>query len=181
MTKMLHSWVDYPFYLAQESILNQKIISNAINALYNHAQPSPNQLSEQHILILFRIVTKNNIYKTVGPMKIFNITPENFEQYKKYILEQVNFMESGYSDLEIIKIVFSYGLREGQADLRFTSKLGNVKIPVTATQNYMHYKLPVFMDPLAYGNIIFSNSELTIAQSENGNTYHILQNKSKDL
>ena len=80
--------------------------------------------------------------------------------------------QNGYDDIEINKIVFSYGVRVGTAPTNLLDKPSGKSI----TSNYKHYKLVNSMDPLSYGNIIdiIQIDEVTskyFIQADSGNNF----------
>ena len=61
----------------------------------------------------------------------------------------IDLKTGGYEDVPINAIIFSFGIRSGLAPLKGIQT--DVKY-----QNYHHFKFPITMDPLKYGNIITS-------------------------
>ncbi len=123
-------------------------------------------------MVLFRIVSSDNIHKTLGSLKLLN--KEDIDYYKAYINNILSYKQNEYNEIEVSKIVFSYGIREGLAPEN-TKVVSEAK---SILQNYKHYKLPITMDSLQYGNpinIINVCDSLTIyiIQASNGNVFNI--------
>lgn len=105
------------------------------------------------------------------------------DYYKNYIKNILAFKEGNYDDLEINKIIFSYGIREGLAPSNPKITLGgaNPWLGKSILQSPFfpegdkHYKLPITMDPIQYGNIInvFDSDTSYVIQAANGNVYNI--------
>lgn len=87
-----------------------------------------------------------------------NSTDNDKKKYTKYIINVLSLKSNGYSDLNINQIIFSYGFKEGIVENKDNSlsikELNTINKSIT--QNYKHYKLPVTLDPLAYGKLINS-------------------------
>jgi len=129
----------------------------------------------QHILLQFRILTCDGIYKTVGKLLQLNNNNLDKDFLKTFIQNVIEEKTSGYSDIELTKIIFSYGIRDGLAPANInTDKEAN-----TILYNYKHYKLAVSLDPLDFGeiiNIIKTDNRTTyIVQNINGNLYTFTQ------
>ena len=164
------SWKNYTFYLKSEAVLSEKLINVAITNFFDVEVSK--LTSNQHIIVLFRVVTPDNIHKTLGPLKLLN--KDDLEYYKTHIGNILAYKMSGYDDVEITKIRFSFGVREGLAPEN-TKEVPEGK---SIVQNYKHYKLPITMDPLGYGNPInvFNISEsatVYLIQANNGNVFNI--------
>lgn len=84
-------------------------------------------------------------------MQILNTDQKSKNYYIEYINNQIDFVLSGYSDLTIKAIFFSYGFRNGLAE---NSILQSKDFEPTVMQNFNHYKIPVTLDPCKYGNVI---------------------------
>jgi hypothetical protein len=151
--KKLFSWKNYFFYLKTESVINNKVINLAID---NFCKIHLNKLSDdQHMAILFRVCGTDNIFRTIGTLRLIN--KQDKELYKTFINDVFDSQYGNYSELLINQIVFSYGIREGIAPINrsINTSVGlNKQINDSITQNYKHYKLPITLDPLNYGNLI---------------------------
>jgi hypothetical protein len=164
------SWKNYTFYLKSEAILSEKLINLAVTNFFDvEVTKLP---SNHHIVVIFRIVSSDNIHKTLGSLKVLN--KEDVDYYKAYINNILAYKLNEYDDIEISKIVFSYGIREGLAPEN-TKVIPDGK---SILQNYKHYKLPITMDPLQYGNpvnVFNVNDGLTVyvIQTNNGNVFNI--------
>jgi hypothetical protein len=164
------TWKNYTFYLKSEAILSEKLINLAVTNFFDvEVAKLP---SNHHIVVIFRIVSSDNIHKTLGSLKVLN--KEDVDYYKAYINNILAYKLNEYDDIEISKIVFSYGIREGLPPEN-TKVIPEGK---SILQNYKHYKLPITMDPLQYGNpvnVFNVNDGLTVyvIQSNNGNVFNI--------
>ena len=164
------SWKNYTFYLKSEAVLSEKLINVAVTNFFDVEVSK--LTSNQHIVVLFRVVTPDNIHKTLGPLKLLN--KDDLEYYKTHIGNILAYKMSGYDDVEITKIRFSFGVREGLAPEN-TKEISEGK---SIVQNYKHYKLPITMDPLGYGNPlnVFNLSDSVTVywiQANNGNAFNI--------
>ena len=171
------SWNNYKFFLKNESVLSSKLVNLAIDNFFN---TKVNILpADSHLIILFRIVTGDNIYKTIGKLRVINTNEKSY--YKEYIQNFINFTQNNYSDTLITKIVFSYGIREGTVPANY---MGAQEKP-SIYQNYRHYKLPVTNDVLQFGKVIRIMHEegktIYILHAENSNVFIIEQSFKNDL
>src|SRR5205807_2456147 len=68
-----------------------------------------------------------------------------------YILDEIKDKSEYYLEQSIISIVFTYAIREGRALEKIVSK-------DTQFHHYQHHKLPITMDPLKYGDLLYKNN-----------------------
>lgn len=80
-----------------------------------------------------------------------NSTDNDKKKYTKYIINYLSLKSNGYAEFNINQIIFSYGIKDGIIESNIQS---NNPLNKSITQNYKHYKLPVTLDPLAYGKLI---------------------------
>ena len=82
-------------------------------------------------------------------MKLLIISPK--ELFKEYLFSRLGVIGDAYKDVGIVQIKFEYIIREGLAndDRAF---IQNLEYSVN-TYSYNNYKLPLSMDPQAFGEI----------------------------
>jgi len=113
--------------------------------------------NNKHIIVLFRIVYVNGIYNTLGHLQKLNKEDMNF--YINYINDILSIKSNDYKEQEIIKIIVSYGVRDGKA---LTKNVKQFNKPKIVHQNYKHYKLPITLNPLNYGSLIHFDKSLNM-------------------
>jgi hypothetical protein len=187
--KMNFNWHNYYFNLKYETQLTESLINKAIDNWTTKTQSKVAGWTESnHVIVLFRIATPSNTYKTIGTLQALNI--EDIQYYKNYIINRLASANSGYADLELTKIIFSYGVRSGKAPANLMSD-ASLNADKIIFQNYRHFKLPNSLNPLAYGSVISSSpygsieddgyqATLYIMQSHLGNVYHIIAKEVGD-
>jgi hypothetical protein len=113
---------------------------------------------------------------TLGPMIRVNINEASMEYIIKKIITILSLKNDGYKNKGLNSIIFHYGFVDGVAP----NTKNNVLEKSGIYQNYRHYKLPFFLDPLKYGLLLHEEDRLEqghfyILQNNNGNTFKILQ------
>ena len=109
----------------------------------------------QHIIFLFRLQWSDNQFATIGNLQRLNI--EDKDYIFNYILDEIKDKSDYYQEQSIISIVFTYAIREGKA----LEKSQTTKIQF---HNYQHHKLPITMDPLEYGDLLYINGNDYVVQ-----------------
>jgi hypothetical protein len=101
------------------------------------------------MFILFKVKYVNKKFSTIGKLQRNNKSDKNW--YIDFILENMKFKSEYYNETQIDSFVFSYGFKDGN----ITNK-DNLNYNVTF-QNYKNNNLPISMNPLDYGRLIFQN------------------------
>jgi hypothetical protein len=143
-------WDNYKINISNEFILSNDLIEKIINDFWINKVEKIN--INQHIIVLFRIVTSDNLYYTIGQLQSLNKTDK--EYYIQYIQNVLSIKNDYYKEAILNSIIFSYGIREG-LDMTNKSTLKEITRE-TKYHFYKHYKLPVAFDPLKYGKVITS-------------------------
>jgi len=145
--KNLKLWTSY-YFKVNNNVINKELIRYAVNSFWKEISKiiEPNQ----HIIALFRIKTNENIVLTLGQLQKLSI--EDKEYFINYISDILIFKSDEYKEKILIEIIFSYGVRPGSIDKNVLLK---DVIKGTNYLNYKHYKLPVTLDPLNYGKILY--------------------------
>lgn len=146
-------WKNIFIPLQAGSTLTNKLIDSHVNMFWKDVVEKIND--DQHILFLFRIQKDNGQFLTLGKLQQLN------KEDKKYIIEYIsNIIElqnNYYLEMPIIKLAFSYGIRDGKAIVK--SQVQN-----TNYHNYYHYLFPITFNPLEYGKLIFHSGNNYIVQ-----------------
>ena len=105
-----------------------------------------------------------------------NINESSMEYIIKKIITILSLKNDGYKNKGLNSIIFHYGFVDGVAP----NTKNNVLEKSGIYQNYRHYKLPYFLDPLKYGLLLHEedrsdSGHFYILQNNNGNTFKILQ------
>lgn len=98
-------------------------------------------------MVSFRLVTNDNIPKTLGQMIFLNKTNESLEFYIEYLWDLLNKKQDGYNNVELRKVVFSFGIRKGLAK----ENQIEIKERDLNTTNYYKYLIPITLNPLEFG------------------------------
>lgn len=123
-------------------------MTESINAFWKEI--SKKLVNDQHLIALFRIQTEENIVLTLGQLQKLSI--EDKEYYIDYVSDILSFKTDEYNNKIVNQIIFSYGIRTGKIEKQLTLTEVTKNIDY---QNYKHYKLPVTLDPLKYGKILY--------------------------
>jgi hypothetical protein len=95
---------------------------------------------------MFRLQWDDNQFVTIGNLQKLNNNDKNY--IFNYILDDLKDKSDYYKETAINSIVFTYAIREG----RSPEKLLISKI------QYQDHKLPITMDPLKYGKLLFQQN-----------------------
>jgi DNA polymerase type B, organellar and viral len=106
----------------------------------------PNVSDNQHIIFLFRLQWIDNQFVTIGNLQRLNNNEKDY--IFNYILDEVKDKSDYYKETAIKSIVFTYAIRDGKAIEKVLST--NIQY-----HNYHHHNLPITMDPLEYGDLLF--------------------------
>src|ERR1700760_503040 len=147
-------WDNFRYPLNEEALINQKISNDSIDNFWLKVvkKVKPNN----HLFILFRVKTSDH-YLTLGYLQKLNLNDKEY-----------------FKNIYIDEIIISYGIREGKiirAEVKQTSNF----------QNYKHFKLPITLNPLEYGYVIFQSENHYIVEINTGTiaTIHIKEDKSE--
>jgi len=139
-------WGFYSININKPSIISNSLIKMAINDFWSNIVNK--MKDDKHIIVLFRIVYPNDIYNTLGQLKRLNKNDKNY--YISYINDILSIKNNEYKSLPINKIIVNYGVRDGLASKKETIKPKNIIF-----HRYKNYKLPITINPLEYGNLIY--------------------------
>jgi len=143
-------WRNYIINIDKPSLFNNSVIEKAINNFWDNNVI--NLIDDKHIIALFRIVYSNGIYNTLGLLKKLN--KEDKIYYINYINGILSIKSNVYKEQEIIKIIVSFGVRNGKAIIKKNKNDHQFNPKTILYQNYKHYDLPVTLNPLNYGTLI---------------------------
>lgn len=149
-------WDNYKIQLTEEVLINKEVINDSIDNFW--LKVIKKVKSNNHLYILFRVKTSDH-YLTLGNLQKLNLSDK--EYFKNYILNIFEFKDDSYKKIYIEEVIFSYGIREG--------KIIRTEIKQTSNfENYKHFKLPITMNPLEYGYVIFQSDDLYIVEINSG-------------
>jgi hypothetical protein len=115
---------------------------------------------DSHILILTRLKRENGQIETIGNLKILNIDDKDY--LFEHLVDIMNLKIDVYENVPINSIIFSYGVKTGLAPKK--GVYTDIKY-----QNYYHFRLPITMDPLKYGKLLFKNDNTYFIQINDKN------------
>jgi len=139
-------WGFYTININHPSIISNSLIKMAIKVFWKNIVQKMND--DKHIIVLFRIVYPNDIYNTLGQLQRLNKNEQNY--YISYINDILSLKNNEYKSLPITKIIINYGIRDG-----ITFKKENIKSKNIIFHRYKNFNLPVTLNPLEYGNLIY--------------------------
>ena len=99
------------FYNKALNVVNATLLKTALDNFWNTKalKIKPNH----HIAIIVKFYTNKGAIRTIADLTKVNITNEHKHALYKYLLHNLNVKQSGYEDLIITEILFSYGIIEG--------------------------------------------------------------------
>lgn len=102
-----------------------------------------------HLMLLCKVKFVNNEIRTLAELRKVNYTDK--ELFKEYLFSRLGVIGDAYKDVGIVQIKFEYIIREGLAN-DDRALIQNLEYSVN-TYSYNNYKLPLSMDPQAFGEI----------------------------
>jgi hypothetical protein len=142
--KKIFHWNNFIYELKHSSILTNSLITKAVNDFWESQIDKIND--NQHIIVLFRAQNSLGTYFSLNRLQRINKSDK--EYWINYIVDTLSIKSNDYKIEAVSKIIISFGIREGLASTKTKSLITQTK----TFQNYKHYKLPITMDPLKYGN-----------------------------
>lgn len=167
--KIIKSWNQFKYILDNYTIISNALIKKAINDFRNKKVSKVE--SNLLIMVIFRILTSNNLYLTLGYLQ--NLNMDYKEYFIKYIKSIISLKTEGYKDVKIDSLIIEYGIREGKI-IRSEIK------PTSNFQKYKHFKLPITMNPLKYGYVIFESDGHYIVEINSGTIATIQTKEATD-
>lgn len=155
---LLKNWDNYTTDVNHQIFSHDLIQTNLNNFWKEIVETKINE--NQHILFLFRLQWSNNQFATIGNLQKLN--KEDKDYILNYILDEMVDKGEYYKEQSIISITFSYGVREEKAMDKIIST--NVEY-----QNYYHHKLPITMNPLKYGKLLWKQDNVYTVQINDTN------------
>lgn len=149
-------WDNYQYPLTESLFINYQIIDKAIDSFWLKIVKKIK--SKNHLLILFRVRTGDH-YLTLGYLQKLNL--EDKEYFKKYIHSIFDLKDDSYKKIYIDEIIISYGIRDGiitRSEIKQTSNF----------LKYKHFKLPITMNPLEYGYLVFNSDNFYVININRG-------------
>ena len=147
------NWINYTIRISQ-TIFSKDLLKTNLNKFWNEIV-TPNVTDNQHIIFLFRLQWSDNQFVTIGNLQRLNNKDKDY--IFDYILEEIKDKSDYYHEQSIISIVFTYAIRDGRALEKSLSN--NIQF-----HNYQHHKLPITMDPLNYGDLLYKNENNYVIQ-----------------
>ena len=141
------NWINYTIRISPSNFTKDLLNSN-LNKFWNDIVIA-NVSEDQHIIFLFRLQWNDNQFATIGNLQKLNNDDKDY--IFNYILDEIKDKSEYYLEQSIISIVFTYAIREGRALEKIVSK-------DTQFHHYQHHKLPITMDPLKYGDLLYKNN-----------------------
>lgn len=136
------------------SILNEDLIINIIDLFWkDYIQPIN---SDEIAIIIVRLV-KDSIHT-----HSITITPVNFND-KDIFSKEILKSSKPFYDILIDRVEIYYDIKTNlDKDIFFIKNKVNY-------HSYFHYKLPITMNPLNYGNLVYTHDNIYISQLDTHN------------
>lgn len=170
--KQIFKWENIEIPTKKGIFLNKQIINSQIDQFWSK---NIEKISKDlHLLILTRIKFENGEFSTLGNLQKLNI--EDKDYYTNYLSSILDLKSDYYINTPMIGFTISYGFREGRLPEKQFSKNNNIK-----NLTYYHYKLPLTLDPLKYGQLIDHDGNKYYSQINKTNVAIInVQDKNKN-
>lgn len=181
--KQYLEWDNYTFY-SKIDLFNNKLLKTAIDNFWKCRIikiPSGN-----HIALLVRIKSPSGIIKTLTKLEKMGTDNESKLNLQRILIDRLSIKQSGYYDLSVNEVIFSFGVIEGL----FDGVLPTTIHRSTPHLNYSHYKLPIVSpndDMSKFGNIFRLVNEndgtktIYIQTENNNNIFEIKVKEDGDI
>ena len=154
------------------TIFSRDLLKTSLNKFWNEIVEQKLK-GNQHILFMLRFQWSDQQIVTIGNLQRLNIEDQNY--IFDFLLDEITDRGEYYLDSSIIKIIFSYGIRDGKA----SEKSIRAK---TQFHNYQHHNLPITMNPLEYGKLMRRfDSEYWIQISENKSAIIVVNENQNEV
>jgi len=148
LNQKLINWSNYKYKL-NEVIISDNLISEAINTFWiKHVETLSD---DQHIVCLFRVKSNDGIVTTLG--NLTKLKKDDKEYYIQHIINILYHKNDEYKTQILTEAIINFGQRQGRIDKK-PLNLESIQKSVFY-QNYKKHKLPVTMDPIKYGKLIY--------------------------
>ena len=136
----------YP--LSENTTITPQVLSSTVNKFWSEVFKPLSKNS--HLILMCKVNYLDSGYKTLGDSRRVNI--EDLNLFIEYLMDKVNILNDSYTVLPCSSIEFTYILHKTKAD---DNRLLKQKIDYKpATHGFSNIKLPLSMDPEAYGVIV---------------------------
>ena len=152
-----HVWINESY-----SFENKIFTSQLFQTIYNKFLKTLKDkfTDSNHIYILLKIKYRGNQTLSIGTVQRFNKIDKQW--YFDYIINNIEFKTEFYKEQPIDSIIFSYGFKEGLVENK-----NLINQDLTYHDSY-NYKIPISMNPLDYGTILWENDNKYTIQNEEG-------------
>lgn len=152
------NWTNY-IIKTTPSNFSKELLKNNLNKFWKDIT-TPKVSDNQHIIFMFRLQWIDDQFVTIGNMVKLNNNERDY--IFNFILDDIKDKSDYYKETLIKSIVFTYIIKDG----RTTDKMLYSKIQY---HNYQHHKLPVTMNPLKYGKLLFEKDNAYAVQISDTN------------
>jgi DNA polymerase type B, organellar and viral len=160
------NWVNYIIKITPTNF-SKDLLKLNLNKFWNEIV-IPNVSDNQHILFMFRLQWIDDQFVTIGNLQRLNNNDKDF--IFNYILDDIKDKSDYYKETSINSLVFTYAIKDG----KIPDKLLSTKIQY---HKYQDHKLPITMDPLMYGKLLFhQNNTYAIQVNETNVAIIIIEN-----
>jgi len=166
------NWTDFKFEIINKNF-STNLFQNKLDIFWNEVMGK--ELKEnQHIWLLFRLQWTNNQFVTIG--KLIKLNKEDKDYLFDFIIGNMDDKSEYYNEYLLKSMIFSYIVKKGKAKEKIT--FDNLDLRY---QYYFHHKLPITMNPLEYGKLIYKQKNVYTVQVSDTNIAIITQQDNNNL
>ena len=142
------TWIENKVKISSQVLLTKAFIKYHINIFWTEIMNKIND--NQHILFILRLQFNNGQVRTLN--KLTKLTKKDLNFILDLLNDKIQSSQDGYKTIPLNAIIFAYAIVDGKISPNSTYN-SNVKLHTI----YNRYKLPISLEPLDYGRLIYKD------------------------
>lgn len=145
-------WIENKVKLSSQVLLTKAFIKYHINIFCREPVEVMNKIKDnQHVLFILRLQFSNDQIRTLN--KMVKLTKNDLKYLIDLLNDKVQTSQDGYKTMSLNNIIFAYAIVEGKIS---TNSIYNSNVKLHTIFN--RYKLPISLEPLDYGRLIYKDT-----------------------
>ena len=146
------TWIENKVKISSQVLLTKAFIKYHINIFWGAKPDVMNKIKDnQHVLFILRLQFSNGQIRTLN--KMVKLTKLDLKFLLDLLNDKVQTSQDGYKTMSLNTIIFAYAIVDGKISSNLQNN-SNVKLHTI----YNRYKLPISLEPLDYGRLIYKDT-----------------------
>ena len=146
------TWIENKVKISSQVLLTKAFIKYHINIFWGAKPDVMNKIKDnQHVLFILRLQFSNGQIRTLN--KMVKLTKLDLKFLLDLLNDKVQTSQDGYKTMSLNTIIFAYAIVDGKISSNLQNN-SNVKLHTI----YNRYKLPITLDALEYGTLIYKDT-----------------------